>query len=181
MIEVDEERRGAKRSEKRAKCAERFRGETSGPGQQRTMHRIRLRAWPRPELAPLVRRCVFNYSIIHPAIHHQPSVKFILFLCIGPLQLATMYQLLISHDLFGARGIPSSTLLRQPIFRPVPDIITTPYVPFDRSSISNSSPHCWLLTRTQNFSKTGIRIFREEEEGEKLRVNFEKRILLGKF
>lgn len=35
-----------------------------------------------------VRRCVFNYSIIHPAIHHQPSVKFILFLCIGPLQFA---------------------------------------------------------------------------------------------
>lgn len=55
-----------------------------------------------------VRRCVFNYSIIHPAIHHQPSVKFILFLCIGPLQLATMYQLLISHDLFGARGILSA-------------------------------------------------------------------------
>lgn len=35
-----------------------------------------------------VRRCVFNYSIIHPAIHHQPSAKFILFLCIGPLQFA---------------------------------------------------------------------------------------------
>lgn len=49
----------------------------SGPG---------LGTWPDP-----VRRCVFNYSIIHPAIHHQPSVKFILFLCIGPLQFAAPY------------------------------------------------------------------------------------------
>lgn len=43
---------------------------------------------PAPGPAGPVRRCVFNYSIIHPAIHHQPSVKFILFLCIGPLQFA---------------------------------------------------------------------------------------------
>lgn len=54
-----------------------------------TMYLIRLRAWARARgPAGPVRRCVFNYSIIHPAIHHQPSVKFILFLCIGPLQFA---------------------------------------------------------------------------------------------
>lgn len=93
---------------RRTRWNRRFRGETSGPGHERcTDPALGLssgRAGP-------VRRCVFNYSIIHPSIHHQPSVKFILFLCIGPLQLATMYQLLISHDLFGARGTPSSTLL----------------------------------------------------------------------
>ena len=95
-----------------ARWKRRFRGETSGPGRERcTDPALGLGSAP-------VRRCVFNYSIIHPAIHHQPSVKFILFLCIGPLQLATMYQLLISHDLFGARGIPPflCPLLRRPIF-----------------------------------------------------------------
>lgn len=64
-----------------------------------------------PGLVP-VRRCVFNYSIIHPAIHHQPSVKFILFLCIGPLQLAAPYISLLLAAICLARAASNSPLCR---------------------------------------------------------------------
>jgi len=55
-----------------------------------------------------VRRCVFNYSIIHPAIHHQPSVKFILFLCIGPLQFAAPCINLLLVAICLARAVSKS-------------------------------------------------------------------------